>query len=348
MPDTYQQKLAEKAYRYKSAWLLCCAILGFRDEMDDGCFKIDEYETFSKPDLKRFLRDIEDDYSNVVQLVLKNPDRRRIVRSVSWFAEKFTEWQESGDPIFCIGNYKGIDEAVGPMRFSKEMETPPYGELILQGYHGCCLRHPEYMLARDLSLSYNLFLDTENQIKAMQCKDLRSDIFGAACENSISLGRLVFITCYNLIESFISGLLLEAKMNGSLTQKKSSNLEKIQMKPLRRRFHEIPHALTGESITSQFAETEIEEFFGDLKCHRDAFVHCIPGKDPDNRGNIRELYFHDVQKPKVDRVVALTIKLISKVWKLTHNSDTPRWLPKRDKDGRFVQTNLKLFPPHND
>ncbi len=346
IPNTHQ-KLAKRAYRYKRAWLLCGAWTGFAQHMSDRELDIHAYERFTKSHLKSFLKDIEDDYLEIVQFVLSKPTKQAAKKALFWFEQTFIEWQTSGNPIYCIGNYQTVDRAIGPLRFPEQLETPPYAELILQGYHGCCCRHPEYMLGRDLSLTYNLFLDAENHCDNSAIDPTKTGIEkGYAAENALTLGRLVFITAYNLVESFISGLELEARMNGQLTDEAEQALLKMKMAPLRKRFHKIPFLITGKPVSDAISEDKTEVFFGEMKRRRDAFVHCIPGTEPGNQGHVRQLYFHDIQKDLVTKVVDLTIEMISAVWKMVHHTDRPRWLPDRDESGRFASSNLTLAFPN--
>jgi len=81
------------------------------------------------------------------------------------------------------------------------MDCPPYAQILLQGFSGAAIRHPEYHLASDLALLYNLFLDME----ALNDEAL-SQLKVHCSEHSQSLARSVILTCFNLLESFASGL----------------------------------------------------------------------------------------------------------------------------------------------
>ena len=340
MEDKANRKMVNKAYELKHAWLLCCAWAGLREHMDEASMEIHKYELLPKAQLKSFLKDIEEDYFDVAKYVLKSPSMKRARATVSWFSEKYLEWVYANAPIYCIGTYEEVDTQIGPLCFERKIETPPYAEIILQGYGGCCCRHPEYMLARDLSLAHNLYLDAEQLIEdALSTNEKLPGHWG---ENAIALGRLSCVAAYNLMEGFISGLILESKMSSRADPNVVAKLEKMEMTPLRKRFYEVPLLLTGTPISSVLAQDEISEYFGEMKQRRDAFVHCIPGTALNKQGYIRQEYFNDVQKDKVGQTVRLTVKFIRAIWRHIYARSGPRWLPEQETDGRFMGDNLSL------
>ena len=121
---------------------------------------------------------------------------------MDWFARQFDAWQASGFGSFDLGRVGKFEKEVGPLAFRKHIDCPPYAQILLQGFYGAAIRHPEYHLATDLALLYNLFLDSQSM---MEEAELKKQLHNS--EHNQSLGRSVILTCFfNLLESFVSGL----------------------------------------------------------------------------------------------------------------------------------------------
>jgi hypothetical protein len=65
--------------------------------------------------------------------------------------ERFDEWQKVEFGLYSLCTAQEFELECGLLRARAKIEVPPYAELLMQGgAHPVAVRHPEYMLARDL------------------------------------------------------------------------------------------------------------------------------------------------------------------------------------------------------
>ena len=212
---------------------------------------------------------------------------------------------ESKQSIFELGRVYEVEKAVGTLIHRKEIDCPPYAQVLLHGFYLSAIRHPEYHLARDLALLYNLFLDSE----AINDEYLKNHVVHSS-EHSQSLGRSVILTCFNLLESFLSGIASEYLIeNPNAPTQIKSKLEDNNL-TLRKRLVQFPDLITGKSKLVDDTKSPFQELLGECKRRRDSFVHCEPGPQPTKWGYIKEENFHDVDKKAVRKTVRLTSEAI--------------------------------------
>src|SRR5262249_41910105 len=145
--------------------------------------------------------DLECDFEDIAKRVFLQWKRNKLPSLVTWFAARFDEWQGDNFGLLDLGRVHEVERAIGLLGHRRIMDCPAYAQLLLQGFHGAAVRHPEYHLGRDLALLYNLFLDSESILEeAQRLKRPHNS------EYSQSLGRSTILTCFNLLESFVSGL----------------------------------------------------------------------------------------------------------------------------------------------
>jgi hypothetical protein len=167
-------------------------------------------------------------------------------------------------------------------------------------------------------------------------------------QHSQSLARSVILTCFNLLESFVSGL-----ATGWLMENPSPPddvLKTLQGKrlngrdlSLREKVTLFPSVISGKKKLED-AQAPFARLFGECKQRRDSFVHCEPGSTPTKWGYVKEERFHDVEAAVVEETVKLTIEAICLAWQQVHLSDRPRWLPEREATGRFKHIDVALVP----
>jgi len=200
------------------------------------------------------------------------------------------------------------------------------------------------MLTRDLECLHTLYRDAESIVEAQSGKK-RYTWYGGASENAFSLGRTTILTCFNLLESFTSGLALSYVMSNP--QLSIDEQKKIldTNGSLKNRFLSVPRKIMGREPSLDVNKPPLSELFGSVKQYRDSFVHCVPGEEPSRFGYVKQHLFNDVSLTLVDRAVALTHEAIEGIWKDVHGVDGPRWLHSAKNDKVCKRVNLTVAPP---
>jgi hypothetical protein len=339
VPIEKHRRLAEQAIALKKAWLLAAAMLGAGKQLTEKDFRIPNYFSWENKALKRHITDLEGDFEHIAKRLFLNWKRSSLPSVSAWLAERFDAWIASKSQIFDLGRVHEIEQAIGPLGHGRIMDCPPYGQVLLQGFYGAAIRHPEYHLARDLALLYNLFLDSESIIDEEQ-RQRRIH----TSEHSQSLARSVILTCFNLLEAFVSGLatgFLIEHPNAPVDVRKKLADNKLS---LRKRLILFPPLVTQQRVLTDDTKPPFKKLFGECKERRDSFVHCEPGQNPTKWGYVKEEHFHDVSRAVVRETVDLTLQAISLIWKLVHGKEKPSWLPIRAKNGRFERVEVVLRP----
>lgn len=266
----------------------------------------------------------------------------QLPRLAEWFASRYDGWRDTRFGIYEMGRVGEVENAIGRLAFRDFMDCPPYAQLLLQGLNEPALRHPEYHLGSDLALLFNLFLDNEAILaEAAKRRELHSS------EHSQSLGRSVILTCFNLLEAFVSGLAVAWLMeNPSASAEIVKRLEDKNL-PLRRRLIELPGVIVGRPGVIDGKKPPMEPLLGECKRRRDSFVHCEPGSKPTSWGYVKEHEFHSVDAFAVRKTLELTLESISLVWKVVHGRERPSWLPQLNTAGRFERITVVLTPVSN-
>jgi len=328
-----------RALALKKVWLIAAIMAGYKPVGEERI--IDAYATWPRKRLQRFTADIEADIVDTIRPLLVHPKDAIRPRAVAWLAERFDEWAASGLGVFTVSTAQEFEARVGRITARKAIEVPPYTELLLQPGSSMAFRHPEYMLARDLVFLYELYRQAEDLLATVNWSNIPKWV-ESGTENSQSLARTVVLTCYNLLESFVSGLARGYVMERpSLDEEVKARLLDAKA-PLRRRILSVPRIITKNPIDLDINKPPLSDLMGELKARRDAFVHCEPGPVASERGYVKETLFHDVRPEVIASTVDTTIDVIRRIWRAVHGKDGPRWLPLRSEDGHFPGRNLRL------
>lgn len=335
--------LAEEATTLHKALLLGVAILG---PEAGRVADLPDYRLFQVKPLKRLIEDLDRHLMMLNKtLVTEVWDKQQRKAAIKWLASKHDAWLATKQPVFEIGRLHEVEAALGPLIHRTQIECPPYAQVILQGYRGAGIRHPEYHLARDLALLNNLFLDAEAIVDLHQ-RNRRPH----SNENCQSLARSVILSCFNLLESLVSGLVAEFVIANP--QADEATMKKLRepgwkRSSLKARFEDVPSIITGRDNAMAPFKSVLDPLFGDFKWRRDAFVHCEPGPTPTKFGTVKETFFHETGAKVVKETVSLTIQAIRAAWKVVHKIDGPRWLPEPDSKGRFPNIDVNLAETHS-
>jgi hypothetical protein len=339
MSDDKITRLAADAVQWKKAWVMGIAILGNPANEPPDSFDVPNYLHWQIKPLKRELDCLRQDLDEIGKhLILEDWNSAQRNKTVLWLATKHDEWVKSRQHIWELGRVHEIEQAIGRLGSRNRVECPAYAQVLIQGFNAPAIRHPEYHLARDLALLNNLFLDAE-AIAAEHQKNRRLH----SNEISQSLGRSTILTCYNLLESFLSGLVAAFIIeNPNAPQETIKKLEKPKDRTLKARFVEVPALITGVPNVMEPFRSVLTPLFGDHQKRRNAFVHCEPGPVTP-----KEAFFHETNARIVRETVSLTIRAIRAAWKVIHKTDGPRWLPDPDPKGRFLIITANLTEPRH-
>jgi hypothetical protein len=340
----HHERLRLEAQRLKKAWLLLVGLFGrelFKcNEVD---LFVPDFLGFDNQQLKNRIKELREEVKFAGKKAFPNWKPRDADRVVSWLAERFDEWKS---PIHCIGRIYEVERAVGSLLHRRFMDCPPYAQVVLQGFHGAGIRHPEYHLATDLALLFNLFLDAEELITSKKAIGLSQ-----MSEHSQSLGRSVILACFNLLEAFITGLAAahlhaHPEMPAEAAQKLRGLSSKGKYVDLRleQKYAEFLPLITGHPWLDG-DKPPFSELFGRCKLQRNALAHpSMPVHSEDDRRVQNEFHFHDITLQGVSEVVDFTLDAVCRVWKLVHAKPKPSWLRLRQKDGRFPHVSASLQP----
>ena len=155
-------RLAMEALQLKRAWLLAAAIIGRCNRMTQKDFAIPNYLSWENKSLKRHIEDLEEDFEDLAKIIFQNWKTSSMSRTTELFANQFEAWEASRSEIFDLGRVQDFEKNAGPLGFRKSMDCPAYAQILLQGFSGAAIRHPEYHLASDLALLYTLFLESQH------------------------------------------------------------------------------------------------------------------------------------------------------------------------------------------
>jgi hypothetical protein len=320
-------RLASEASMLHKAWVLAVAIMGRSAQIRAEYLRIPDYKRCAINALKIQVSDLEQSIESIRPfVVIEKWHSRQLRQVIPWMAKKHDEWMGSGQTIWQLGRVMEVEKVLGRLVHRKRLECPPYGQVLLQGFQGAAIRHPEYHLARDLALINNLFLDAE----AIADEHLRQRR-PHGTETNQSLARGVILTCYNLLESFVSGIVADFVMNNpDAPEDTLKKLQKPKDRSLKSRFEEVPGLVTGTPQVMESFKDVLGALFGDYQKRRNAFVHCEPGPT-----TAKESLFHETDAKVVRDTVSLTIQAIRAAWRVVYHTEGPRWLQDRDKNGRF-------------
>lgn len=343
---TARQRLSQRAVQLKKAWILAALMAGYVPRGSEAI--IPDYSSWSRKALEPHVADLESDLREALKHTIASQSRRLQPQALSWLAAHFDRWHKAGFGLLRLSTAQDFESNVGELRARSHLDIPPYAELLIQPGIDVAFRHPEYMLVRDLECLHNLYRDAERLLETVNWSS-PPEWAAAASENAQTLARTVMLTCFNLLESFVSGLArAHVMLHSSLDETVTSKLLSTQ-DALRRRIVSVPRQILGREPLLDLNKPPLSIMFGSLKQYRDSFVHCEPGDRPSAHGYVKEELFHDVSPKLVNEAVLTTQAVIRLVWKAVYGVDGPRWLGLRDSSGQHSRQNLTVAPPpkHN-
>jgi hypothetical protein len=281
-----RERLARSAVRLKKAWILSVAMVGLRNlqpQVSAEQLVIPDYSSWSRPKLQDQVLALEADLGEVLAIrVQLATGKKTIYRVAEWLERHYDHWQEAGRGMYRIANVLDFEHHVGPIRSKRQLDPPPYGEMLLPGFLGLAIRHPAYMLVRDVGLLFDLHFDVDRLLQGATLSDASWAV--AAGKNQQSLARSVILSCFNLLESFANGLAREwLRLHPAADAKERAHFEETQ-KPLRTRLLSIVKTASGGHCSLDVNKPPISELFGPIKNRRDAIVHSEPGSGVSSRG----------------------------------------------------------------
>jgi hypothetical protein len=343
MNGTKNSLLAAEAIQRKKAWVMAIAIVGKPPSVSDHDLTIPKYGSakWQTKQLKRHLNELEMDLKSICAkyiLLRWCPSTRQ--KTIRYLAGKYDEWRKAREGIWEIDRVHDLEQAVGQLKFRSIMECPLYAQVLLQGFQGAAIRHPEYHLARDLELLNNLFFDAEKISEELFQKRIPH-----ATEVNQSLARSTILTCFNLLEAFVSGLIAEYILaNPEAPPEIIQKLTKPDRtrNSLAARFEDIPCTITGNPGAMAELKPVLVTLFGECKELRNSYVHCVPSATATSRGASKERRFHAADGQAVRTAVEHTSKAIRGAWKIVYGREGPRWLKARDRSDRFPSLGVGL------
>jgi hypothetical protein len=334
-------QLAEEATQLKQAFLFLVALTGNNIDLRPDELEVRDYQRQNKVELRELIKLLRSDVFMISEKLF--PAWRRLDRKhvISWFSSKYRAWLASGQQTWDLGRVSEVEAVTGPLPHRNAVDCPPYAQVVFQGFFGAAIRHPEYHLARDLALHMNLLLDAE------EIEDfLRKRNLPRSSEVSQSLSRSVILTCYNLLESFTSGLVAASHYEKpSMPESVRKQLVEPERKrqSLKCRFADVPCLITGRAdAMAPYQKLVLDPLFSEHKWRRDAFVHCEPGPSTSRYGIVKEDLFHEADIGVVRETVSLTVLAIQAAWKEVYGRPSPSWLPPQDCNGRFPRIDVRI------
>lgn len=336
--DTARDRLSKRATIYKKAWIFSCAWIGEFPGHSD--VEVPDYRSWSKSKLSNHLKDLEADFAGHARLILSKPDQKVIHLFALWMATECDRWATEGAGLLVVSNAMEFEAQFGSLRARTKIEVPPYAELLVQAWHGVAIRHPEYMLARDLEFLFLIYNQAEAALKRVNWAKPPAWT-RAASEHGQGLARAVIQSCFNLLESFVSGLARAHVMTHKSLESQTNKRLLDNARPLRSRMLNIPLWIVGHDCGLRQHEPPFSLIFGIVKQRRDAFVHCEPGTQLSSHGYVKETAFHNVSPAIVNEAVDGTYQIIRQVWKCVSGTEGPRWLTDHHEDAKL---GFKLQP----
>jgi hypothetical protein len=119
--------------------------------LSDEYRSVPDYHSWRRKELQQEVFSLREDFADAFQRIVDCPNSLNLQRASRWMAEQFERWQGIGGGLMTICTAQEFEDEFGLLEVRSAIEVPPYAELLLQGAHSVAVRHPEYMLARDLA-----------------------------------------------------------------------------------------------------------------------------------------------------------------------------------------------------
>ena len=332
-----KEELVDKSTTFYKAWLITIGVLSLGNKLNPDETIVPNYVEWPKKKLLQEVIYLEESFNDCAKKIFKKYNIKKSYENAKWFSKKHDEWLDQGGDIFILCRVHVIQQKFGLLVCNDSIDCPPYAEVILQGLIASAIRHPEYHLARDVALLFNLAFDLQKIMDDKLNNEERHSI--ELCQ---SLCRSTILSLFNLLESFASGIAWQYILDNPNTSdeiiKKLSN-DKI---PLWKKLVKYPEIITGKSDVFKSYEREHSVVFTKYKINRDSYVHCVPGSQLTKWGYNKESLLHSANFDDVAEAIDVSFSLIRKIWKLLHEKEGPSWLPKLGDDKKFENISEEL------
>lgn len=320
---TLQQRLTVRAVFLRKAGIMVAELAGLNPH--GRMVVVEDYGNWDKDRLKSEVRALEAKLVADAGTLLAEPKRVLSVPALGWFYVQFVRWEQTRFRFLHLGTVQAFEKGVGILFARRSMDIPPYAELLLQPRMGVAFRHPECMLAYDVRHLRHLYGQALTaSVPGLRAFRYGDDALGSA--EAQGLARTTILTCFNLLESFVSGLARAHVMtHPDLAEDAQTKLLSTRG-ALSKRVVAVPRFLLGREPRFNAQHPLFKHVFDDLKPFRDAFVHCEPGADVSAHGYVKEQYFHAVPPELVDDVVQSVHDAIHVIWQDLHGADGPHWV----------------------
>ena len=132
-------RLGSEVFRLKKAWLLAAAMRG--ESVNEGHVSNPQYIHWENKRLKRETNLLQKDLQIIAPKILESGKASE--EFVNWCAAQYEKWARSNQSIFTLGRVHEVEAAIGLLKCRRFMECPPYAQIVLQGFKGAAIRHPD-------------------------------------------------------------------------------------------------------------------------------------------------------------------------------------------------------------
>lgn len=339
------QKLIRKAIKLYKVWLFSVAVIGKENVpyLSKNFNIFPSFEKFDDALLKKCNQDLMEKIEEIHSLVFEKMNKSKQIELFKWMEKKYdllcAEVEKTKLPNLQLCSVKEFESKFSRLKFIIEDYHPSYTKLVIQGFHGMAYRFPEWHFITDLKFYYNLFIDETNSINKTDLDRLSGNLFNPklyCTEEQQALGRIIIITCFNLLECFINGIALDYINNEKSDPKKIEKLEKKLDKniPLKQRLGIISSIINGSQILD-VNKSPFKELFDIYKPHRDSIIHCNSSEEIYVSNKTKEFFMFEINEDQIKELVTLTEAIICMIWNEVHKQDRPWWFSKKNKEGKY-------------
>ncbi len=341
---TAKHHLSKSAFELKKSWLIASQMAGINHQGPEVI--VPNYATWSKLLLKKEIQDLTYDVRDMMKGTLIDPAKGLRPNAVKWLAAQYDRWEQEGFGLLILSTAQDFERNVGELVAKSHLDFPPYAEVLIQTGISVAFRHPEDMLVRDLECCYSLYLDAGKWVKNINW-DKAPFWGGGASENVQTLGRTTILTCFNLLESFVSGLARSYFILHPNLDEKTEKRLLTTYGSIISRLESVLKIISGKDLSMDFNEPPFSILFGKIKQYRDSIVHCEPGEQSSFYGYTKQNLFHGVTPGLVEEAIEYTKSVIQLVWREIYGKAGPEWLIRQTYPSHSKRINLTLIPPSN-
>jgi hypothetical protein len=232
--------VAERALKLRKAWSITALLAGYVPT--DAEATIPAYRSWPRKRLDPHIADLETALSEAAGAIVVRP--ASLSNPGAWTGWQVTSIRGRSRAVAstpCAASWE-FEQQLGSLPAQDVLDIPPYAEILLQVGSEVAFPHPEYMLARDLVCLLQLYSDAEALLERVEVAD-PPRWAGRASENAQGLARITILTCFNLLESVVSGLARAYSMQNAELDESSQEKLLSSKDALRKRMlavHRVP------------------------------------------------------------------------------------------------------------